>query len=35
MIPLIQQLVVQDKKWMDEDEMLDCIADKSVDARCR
>ena len=21
-----QQLVVQDKKWMDEDEMLDCIA---------
>ena len=26
MIPQIQQLVVQDKKWMDEDEMLDCIA---------
>lgn len=26
MIPQIQQLVVEDKKWLDRDEMLDCIA---------
>lgn len=26
MIPQIQQLVVEDKKWLDEEEMLDCVA---------
>lgn len=26
MIPLIQKLVVEDKKWLDEDETVDCLA---------
>lgn len=26
MIPQIQQVVVKDKKWLDEEEMIDCIA---------
>lgn len=26
MLPLIQKLVVEDKKWLDEDETVDCLA---------